>query len=89
MKIIDINECKLEKNSCNVNSVCHNKPGSYECVCLDGFDGDGFACNDIDECKEENACLDVYHKCLNTIGSFKCVCIDGFVTDLNGICIGK
>ena len=89
MKIIDINECKLEKNSCNVNSVCHNKPGSYECVCLDGFDGDGFTCNDIDECKEENACLDVYHKCLNTIGSFKCVCIDGFVTDLNGICIGK
>jgi len=75
-------------NKCSSNSLCHNKPGSFECVCLDGFDGDGLKCDDINECLEDNSCKNMYHKCVNLIGSYQCICIDGFVTDLNGICIG-
>ena len=78
-------------SGCSEKSICHNLPGSFECKCLPGFDGDGLDdCVDIDECSlDENICSDSYHKCLNTIGSYKCVCIDGFVTDLYGNCIGK
>jgi hypothetical protein len=26
--------------------------GSYQCICRDGFKGDGFTCQDVDECEE-------------------------------------
>ncbi|KAA8546480.1 hypothetical protein F0562_002781 [Nyssa sinensis] len=34
----DIDECKIS-NSCN--RTCHNLPGSYNCSCPEGYEGDG------------------------------------------------
>ena len=43
--IADINECaKSESNACGTNASCNNTDGSYTCVCLGGYQGDGKNC---------------------------------------------
>ena len=37
----DINECQLGSFSCHAQARCLNVPGSYICICLPGFIGDG------------------------------------------------
>jgi EGF domain len=47
----DINECSLGLASCHPQADCTNLPGSYNCSCRRGFNGDGFTyCN-----KEKNS----------------------------------
>ena len=37
--IIDIDECAQKTDVCvKQKSVCHNIPGSYECICKPGFE---------------------------------------------------
>jgi Calcium-binding EGF domain. len=44
-KCRDINECLelRDKPACGLNAVCRNLPGSYECQCPPGFNGNPFA----------------------------------------------
>ena len=39
---LDINECEL--TPCHLNGICSNTDGSFNCVCKQGFTGDGFQC---------------------------------------------
>ena len=39
---IDINECEHYNNACNINASCMNSEGSFSCLCLPGYTGDGF-----------------------------------------------
>ena len=39
---IDINECKLYNDTCSMNASCINSEGSFSCLCLPGYTGDGF-----------------------------------------------
>ena len=41
---IDINECELGINNCDVNANCSNTFGTFECTCSAGFVGDGVNC---------------------------------------------
>ena len=42
---IDIDECSSpETNDCDVNAKCENTGGSYECSCVEGYQGDGKNC---------------------------------------------
>lgn len=34
------------------NTRCEDSIGSYSCLCIDGYTGDGVTCTDIDECTE-------------------------------------
>ena len=40
----DIDECASGAHVCSDVALCLNTPGSYNCSCLDGYDGDGFNC---------------------------------------------
>ena len=43
----DIDECKDKSDNCDINAVCTNIPGSFDCLCKDGFEGDGTTCDGI------------------------------------------
>ncbi|KAL9957484.1 hypothetical protein ACROYT_G039122 [Oculina patagonica] len=66
---------------CDVNAVCTNTLGSYNCSCKDGFYGDGKNCTDIDECANGTHSCDVNAVCNNIRGSYNCTCKDGFYGD--------
>ena len=40
----DVDECKSGNHDCNVNGTCLNTAGYFECVCNDGYYGDGRIC---------------------------------------------
>ena len=46
--ILDIDECTTTdpslKHNCHANASCHNVPGSFDCVCDEGYTGDGTDC---------------------------------------------
>ena len=40
----DINECDVGTHACHTHASCSNNAGSFECVCNQGFIGDGITC---------------------------------------------
>ena len=42
--VLDIDECANGTHICDVNAVCNNTWGSYNCTCKDGFYEDGKTC---------------------------------------------
>ena len=43
----DLDECKLQLHSCDINAECENTIGSYECQCRSGYRGNGRMCSGI------------------------------------------
>ena len=41
---LDLNECDLGRDLCDVNAICLNNEGSYSCQCKRGFTGNGHYC---------------------------------------------
>ncbi|KAJ1607748.1 latent transforming growth factor beta binding protein [Cryptosporidium canis] len=65
---------KCSKNAdCFVHSIFETTHdlSKFECVCSQGWTGDGFTCHDINECKEANYC-GKSQCCVNTPGGFEC-----------------
>eukprot|EP00494_Astrolonche_serrata_P022667 UN22924 len=73
----DINEC-LE-NPCDGNATCTDKDDGFDCLCTNGYKGDGFSCQDIDECLENQCHSDAI--CTNNDGGFECLCNNGYSGD--------
>ena len=78
MPCTDINECDVGTDNCDMNASCHNLPGTYTCICLSGYEGDGVTCTDIDECALNTDNCDMNATCNNTPGSFTCACNMGY-----------
>ena len=68
---------------CSMFATCHNKDGGYECICNEGFFGNGFACMDVDECTTGDNNCDANATCNNTPGGYECACNAGFIGDGN------
>lgn len=66
---------------CSMFATCHNKEGGYECICNEGFFGNGFACMDVDECATGDNNCDANAACNNTPGGYECACNAGFIGD--------
>ena len=43
----DDNVCTMGTNNCHANAECTNTPGSFSCVCVAGYSGDGVICQGI------------------------------------------
>jgi len=81
--ILDINECIENTAICSAidaNSTCNNVLGSYECICLDGFDkqGESLVCTDINECTSGTADCGDNSECFNYDGGYNCTCLSGY-----------
>ena len=59
------------------NAICTNTIGGFQCTCAQGWQGDGFYCNDIDECVDGSVCY-LNQICRNTAGNYSCSCREGF-----------
>ena len=44
LSLSDSNECTRNNGGCSIDADCINLPGSYKCVCEEGFKGDGYTC---------------------------------------------
>lgn len=83
-----MDECAENPRIC-LNGRCENIPGSFECVCEEGFSSSavGPFCVDMDECGQTGMCDN--GKCINMDGSFKCVCDSGYKLSSDGkTCVG-
>ena len=41
--VTDINECEL--NNCDMNALCEDTEGGFDCICNDGYSGNGTFCS--------------------------------------------
>ncbi|XP_043927051.1 growth arrest-specific protein 6 isoform X1 [Protopterus annectens] len=76
----DIDECQVNNGSCH--HICKNKPGSYHCLCQNGYFllPDNKTCHDVDECKvSPDICGEA--NCVNLDSSYECQCHKGFKYD--------
>lgn len=63
--------------ACPPDATC----SAGECICNDGFAGDGAECQDIDECDRGLDDCSADASCTNTDGGFECACDPGFDGD--------
>ena len=42
--LLDIDECKLNTDECDINASCIDTEGSYQCTCNSGYQGTGLTC---------------------------------------------
>uniref|UniRef100_A0A8C6SJ93 EGF-like domain-containing protein n=1 Tax=Neogobius melanostomus TaxID=47308 RepID=A0A8C6SJ93_9GOBI len=70
----DVDECRLQPNPCQNGGTCSNLPGSYDCVCVNGWTGPDCSEN-IDDCA--TAACSPGSTCIDHVTSFICVCPHG------------
>ncbi|CAH3190812.1 unnamed protein product, partial [Porites lobata] len=81
----EIDECKDGSHDCHINANCTNIPGSYNCTCRPGYQGNGSICKDIDECEKGSHDCHKNANCTNAAGSYNCTCLPGY-TGNGSIC---
>ncbi|KAH3877528.1 hypothetical protein DPMN_001401 [Dreissena polymorpha] len=70
---MDINECLA--TPCQNGAICVNRVGTYECICIKGYEGNNCS-NEIDECSESPCANGAV--CNDKIGTYECDCTAGF-----------
>lgn len=73
-------------SECHPYALCEEHADYVQCVCKDGFVGDGFNCSDIDECAYKWTHNCSVGTCQNTFGSYTCLCPSGFIFS-GGSCV--
>ncbi|XP_065196983.1 uncharacterized protein LOC135828460 [Sycon ciliatum] len=76
---LNTDECSQGTHNCSaVGGFCSDNPGSYTCVCYQGYMGAG-CYQDVSECALGTHDCDAHTtRCNEVFGSFSCNCRDGF-----------
>uniref|UniRef100_A0A7M4DVD3 Fibulin-7-like n=1 Tax=Crocodylus porosus TaxID=8502 RepID=A0A7M4DVD3_CROPO len=74
----DVDECQLFQSRWQTRICVHdcvNLPGSYRCICPQGYllNTDLNTCNDVDECTNSQHNCSRGEICVNVFGGFRCV----------------
>jgi len=93
--MIDIDECSLGTNNCDVNAICTNTIGSYSCKCKPGYIGNGtecFACNENEYSFNDTTCISCPENTTSSIASSsiidcKCISFNNYLYIGNLTCI--
>lgn len=67
----DVDECRLQPNTCQNGGTCSNLMGSYVCVCVNGWSGPDCSEN-IDDCA--TAACSPGSTCVDRVAHFLCLC---------------
>ncbi|KAJ0179543.1 hypothetical protein K1T71_005255 [Dendrolimus kikuchii] len=72
----DADECAAIRSPCPAPAICVNTPGSYYCVCAQGYTKhpNHHICQDVDECAEGFHTCHPSARCVNVDGGFLCEC---------------
>ncbi|XP_068632401.1 nidogen [Battus philenor] len=79
-----ISQCVIQGNTCDVahdcsvDAICTLVDQSYQCVCRDGFTGDGYVCNPEQSCRNNPYMCDVHAACIKTSDGYECECNTGY-----------
>ena len=74
-----VDVCASTQSPCAAAASCTNSDTlAVTCVCVAGYAGDGFVCEDVNECTNGSATCDAAAACGNTDGSYTCTCSDGY-----------
>ena len=79
---VDVDECTEGVHNCSTykgqeNAICTNTIGGFQCSCIQGWQGDGYYCNDFNECDNGSVC-DANQLCRNAAGNYSCICKEGW-----------
>ena len=81
-EVLECNPLRMREvrnaQNCDINSSCNGQ--NDNCICNNGFQGDGFSC-DFDECLTQSHNCHFHADCSNLPGSFACVCQQGYQGD--------
>ncbi|XP_042170587.1 vitamin K-dependent protein S-like [Oncorhynchus tshawytscha] len=71
----DIDECSDPDHQAGCNQKCYNSPGSFRCMCDDGYrfrTSEKIHCTDINECLLYPSICEEPAKCVNNPGMYEC-----------------
>eukprot|EP00735_Rhodelphis_limneticus_P013643 TRINITY_DN7593_c1_g1::TRINITY_DN7593_c1_g1_i1::g.1976::m.1976 TRINITY_DN7593_c1_g1::TRINITY_DN7593_c1_g1_i1::g.1976 ORF type:complete len:380 (-),score=123.24,sp/Q84UV8/NEC3_NICLS/34.65/5e-24,Carb_anhydrase/PF00194.16/1.9e-10,Carb_anhydrase/PF00194.16/4.6e-09,EGF_3/PF12947.2/7.5e-06,EGF_3/PF12947.2/2.1e-07,EGF_CA/PF07645.10/0.0085,EGF_CA/PF07645.10/2.1e-08,cEGF/PF12662.2/0.00067,cEGF/PF12662.2/49,EGF/PF00008.22/0.019,EGF/PF00008.22/2.9e+02,EGF/PF00008.22/2e+03,EGF_2/PF07974.8/0.13,EGF_2/PF07974 len=78
----DADVCRPSANHCHQYATCISGGDTFNCVCNEGYYGDGFlTCADVNECTTSTDNCHLYADCKNNAGSFTCNCKWSYLGD--------
>jgi hypothetical protein len=78
---VDVDECADGSDDCDSNANCNNTPGGFECVCKDGFGGNGKLCHSLNDCEGLANTCHTDATCMRGDDGVMCSCTTGFEGD--------
>lgn len=77
-KCVEIGSTCDVTNDCSIDGVCTRTDFGYECVCKEGFTGNGYSCTPEPNCRYRPSMCDVHASCLLQDGEYVCECNIGY-----------
>ncbi|KAG6455522.1 hypothetical protein O3G_MSEX009239 [Manduca sexta] len=65
-------------NDCSLDAVCTLSESGYQCVCRDGFIGDGYTCTREVSCRTDPYLCSPHASCIQRSDSYICECNRGY-----------
>ncbi|XP_045494684.1 nidogen [Colias croceus] len=65
-------------DDCSLDAMCTPVEDSYQCICREGFIGDGYTCTPEMNCRSNPQLCDIHASCLKTSDGYECECNTGY-----------